>query len=55
MAEAAMTVLARKLEQYTTLMRDMEQFHTLAKLCLRGFLTSILVNEESLEPAIRLT
>jgi len=51
--QADMTFLAWKLErytlvEYTTLMRDMEQFQTPVELRLHRFLTPILVNKHSL-------
>ena len=48
------TVLARKVEEYVTLTRDLQDFQVGVELLLHGFLTPAVVNKESLRQTLQL-
>jgi len=52
--QALTTVLARKVEEYVTLTRDLQDFQVGVELLLHGFLTPAVVNKESLRQALQL-
>jgi len=52
--QALTTVLARKVEEYVTLTRDLQDFQVGVELLLHGFLTPAVVNKESLRQALHL-
>ena len=52
--QALTSVLARKVEEYVTITRDLKDFQVGVELLLHGFLTPAVVNKDSLRQALQL-